>query len=226
MFLAQIWRYPVKSMKGEPLQEAQVAFDGVEGDRIVQVRDRRGRIITSRTRPRLLEHQATLNDAGEAMADGRPWRSAEVARDVEIAAGPGSSLILNHGPDRFDIRPLLVATDGAIAALGEDGRRLRPNLMIGGVEGLAERQWEGRYLRIGSTVIEAVDLRGRCVMTTYHPDTLKQDLKILKRIYREFGGTMALNCSVVVPGRVSVGDPVTLLDVETMQALALTVNIG
>jgi len=31
--------------------------------------------------------------------------------------------------------PLLVATDGAIAAFGHDGRRLRPNIAVGGVEG-------------------------------------------------------------------------------------------
>jgi hypothetical protein len=36
---------------------------------------------------------------------------------------------------RFDVLPLLVATDGAIAALGEDGRRLRPNVVVGGVDG-------------------------------------------------------------------------------------------
>ena len=34
--------------------------------------------------------------------------------------------------------PLLVATDGAVAAFGRDVRRLRPNVLIGGVEGMDE----------------------------------------------------------------------------------------
>ena len=57
------------------------------------------------------------------------------------------------GPERFDILPLLVATDGAIAAFGHDARRLRPNVVIGGVEGLAERAWEGAVIGVGDAVI-------------------------------------------------------------------------
>jgi uncharacterized protein YcbX len=211
MFLAQIWRYPVKSMKGERLDYAHIGFDGIEGDRIVQVRNQRGRIVTARTRPALLGHRGTLGQDGVPLIDGRPWDAPEAIRDVEAAAGSGSYLTLDYGFDRFDIRPLLVATDGAISALGEDGRRLRPNLVIGAVPGLAERSWEGRFIRVGSVVIQAFDLRGRCIMTTFHPETLEQDTNVLRRIQREFGGVMALNCAVVVPGRVSVGDPVTLL---------------
>lgn len=75
--------------------------------------------------------------------DGRPWRAADVAREVEAAAGAGTGLVRSDREDRFDILPLLVATDGMLAAVGHDRRRFRPNLVIGGVPGLAERQWEG-----------------------------------------------------------------------------------
>lgn len=63
-------------------------------------------------------------------------------------------------------------------------------------------------------LIQAVDLRGRCIMTTFHPDTLEQDTGILRRIQTKFGGAMALNCSVISGGRVSVGEPVTVLDTD------------
>jgi uncharacterized protein len=212
MHLTQIWRYPIKSMKGERLEHAQIGLDGIEGDRIVQAWKAGGGIVTARTRPALLGHSGSLGPDGAPLVDGRPWTAPEVARDVEAAAGPGVSLALDPRIGRFDILPLLVATDGAIAALGEDSRRLRPNLVIGGVPGLAERSWEGRRLQIGPALIQAVDLRARCIMTTFHPDTLKQDTNVLRRIQMEFDGVMALNCAVITPGRVSVGDPVTLLD--------------
>jgi uncharacterized protein len=106
---------------------------------------------------------------------------------------------------------LLVATDGALAALGYDARRFRPNIIIGGVTGLAERTWEGRRLSIGGAVIAAVDLRKRCIMTTFDPDTVQQDVEVLKRIHRELDGTFALNCRVEKPGPVRVGDTVSLL---------------
>jgi len=41
---------------------------------------------------------------------------------------------------------MLVATDGRHRAFGYDGRRLRPNIGVGGVEGLAERDWPGKAL--------------------------------------------------------------------------------
>src|SRR5947208_2374093 len=84
--------------------------------RLVQVLDARGRVVTARTRPGLLGHRATLDPSGEPLVDGRPWRSAEVARDVLAAAGPGAHLADGGAPRRFDVLPLLVATDGSIAA--------------------------------------------------------------------------------------------------------------
>jgi hypothetical protein len=48
-------------------------------------------------------------------------------------------------------------------------------------------------------------------MTTFDPDALVQDLGVLRRIAQEFGGRMALDCAVVTPGRVAVGDRVALL---------------
>jgi hypothetical protein len=48
-------------------------------------------------------------------------------------------------------------------------------------------------------------------MTTYDPDTQVQDPAVLRRIVREFGGTMALDCAVVTAGSIRVGDPVALL---------------
>ena len=211
MNLQEIWRYPVKSMAGERLERADLRADGLAGDRILQVHDRFDRVVTSRSRPALLSHRATLDPTGEPLVDGRPWATPEVDRDVEAAAGPGSRLVREEGLDRFDILPLLVATDGAIAAFGHDRRRLRPNLVIGGVPGLAEREWEGRSLRVGSAVVELVDLRERCVMTTFDPDTQVQDVEVLRKIRREFGGRLALNARVVRPGTVAEGDPVELV---------------
>lgn len=211
MHIAEIWRYPVKSMGGERLPEVQVGPLGLAGDRIVHVEDARGRIITARTRPRLLGLHASLGSNGEPLIDGRPWTGPDVAAAVMTAAGAGTRLVRDDVDPPFDILPLLVATDGAIAAFGYDGRRLRPNFVIGGVPGLEERTWEGRRLQVGDVVIELVDLRGRCVMTTFDPDTLEQDPSVLRSIVHRFDGTLALNARVLEPGRVREGDAVQLL---------------
>jgi uncharacterized protein YcbX len=211
MWLAEIWRYPIKSMGGERLSGAALTAEGIPGDRIVQVRDDRGHVVTSRSRPGLLLHRGTLGADGQPLVDGRPWYDPAVARAVVAAAGEGTSLVPDEDLDRFDILPLLVATDGAIAAFGHDHRRLRPNLVIAGVQGLAERDWEGRRLRVGAALVEAVTLRRRCIMTTFDPDTGAQDVEVLKKIHRELDGRLALDCQVLEPGLVNEGDPVALV---------------
>ena len=210
MRIKELWRFPVKSMAGEPLDRIAVGPLGFEGDRIVHVEHADGRVVTARTHPRLLGHRGTFGPDGEPLVDGRPWTDPAVARDVEAAAGSGAHLRRVSGPERFDVLPLLVATDGAIASLGYDRRRFRPNLLVGGVPGLQERTWEGRVLRAGPCLVAARELRGRCVMTTFDPDTQAQDVNVLRRIVREMDGTLALDCSVLRGGTLHVGDPVEL----------------
>lgn len=210
MRLSQIWRYPVKSMRGERLESCHLDTLGVPGDRLVHVEDARSRVVTARKRPKLLGLSATLSGDGP-LVDGLPWRHPEVAASVESAAGRGAHLVYHDGPERFDRLPLLLATDGAIAAFGYDGRRLRPNLIIEGVDGLAERVWEGRRLAIGGAILHAVSLRPRCVMTTFDPDTLEQDVGVLRSIKHRFDGKLALDTEVERSGPISVGDTVRLL---------------
>ena len=207
----EIWRYPVKSMAGEMLQSARLSASGIEGDREIQVRNKRGRTVTSRTHPKLLGHKATLDSAGEPLVDGRPWKDASVLADVRQIVGPGAVLVRDASLERFDVLPLLIATDGAIAEFGQDRRRLRPNIVIAGVRGMQERTWPGSALRIGEVVIAVEDLRGRCIMTTFDPDTLAHDPQVLRDIVERFGGKLALNCEVVQGGEIQVGQEVELL---------------
>ena len=202
MFIKEIWRYPVKSMAGERILNAEMGELGVAGDRTILVHVG-GRVVTSRTHHRLL---------GIPHISGQSWNSLEALELVKEAAGPDAELIHYEGKERFDVLPLLVATDSAINHMGFDGRRLRPNIVIGGVEGLMEREWPGRRLQIGGVLIHAAQLRGRCIMTTFDPDTLRPDRNILRRIVRELDGKMALDCSVLQVGLISEGDPVFLVE--------------
>ena len=219
MWISELWRYPVKSMAGERLQHASLRVDGIPGDRALYVTDGRGQILSARTKPNLLKHHATLDHHGKVLVDGRPWRSPEVEADVRAAAGPDARLVPATGPERFDILPLLVATDGAIQAFGHDARRLRPNIVVSGVEGLTERSWQGRLLAAGQAVIALADLRGRCIITTWHPDTVAQDLDVLRHIHTAFHGTLALNAWAGREGRIAIDDPAELLDTPIAQTV-------
>jgi uncharacterized protein YcbX len=211
MFIKEIWRYPVKSMAGERIPEAEVGELGIGGDRTILVHVGE-RVVTSRTHHRLLGLKGTLDSNGVPQISGHSWNSRQAFELVKEAAGPEAELVHYEGKERFDVLPLLVATDGAINHMGFDGRRLRPNIVIGGVEGLEERKWPGHRFQIGGVVIHAAQLRGRCIMTTFDPDSLQQDRNVLTRIVRELDGTMALDCAVLQGGLIHEGDRVFLLE--------------
>ena len=127
MTITEIWRYPVKSMAGERLLRADFGPMGIAGDRVVHVEDARGRVVTSRTHPRLLSHKGSIGEDAGVMIDGRPWDGPVASTDVIAIAGSGARLVRDDSADRFDVLPLLVATDGAIAAFGHDRREAVPS---------------------------------------------------------------------------------------------------
>src|SRR5215470_12416251 len=116
MQVSALWRYPAKSMSGEPIASTALTVDGIPGDRAVHVEDAAGRTITSRSRPRLLLHRATLGADGEPLVDGRAWRDLAIAEAVRAATGTDARLVRDDTQERFDVLPLLVITDGALAA--------------------------------------------------------------------------------------------------------------
>ena len=119
--------------------------------------------------------------------------------------------------------PLLVATGGAIAAFGRDGRRLRPNLVIAtAVPGFAENDWLDRYVAVGDDLILRVIARTpRCAVPTLAHGPLPRDADALRVLARHnrlsaVAGMDPEPCAgvyaeVLNPGRVHVGDEVFLV---------------
>lgn len=211
MHVQALWRYPVKSLGGESLERATFTRDGVEGDRLVHVQGPRG-VLTGRTRYGLLTIPASTGANGPLVA-GHPWDSPEARA---LVAPFGGRLTHYTGPERFDVLNVLVATDGQVAAAGVDVRRLRPNILVGGVEPGAEESWPGHALVAGDVVIGMFKQRARCVVTTIDPDTGVQDLDVHRRIRHEFGGVLCLDSWVITPGTVEVGDAVELVPTDEL----------
>jgi len=73
--VAQLWRYPVKSLLGERLPTLRLVDDGIEGDRLWGIQDRRdGRILTARREPGLYSHRHVWR---QAMFRQSPYRTAK-----------------------------------------------------------------------------------------------------------------------------------------------------
>jgi len=210
MHIDAIWRYPVKSLAGEPLTEASIGFDGIAGDRIVRVVGPEG-VRTARRHYRLLGLKGTLDADGRARINGYAWDSSDALALVKEAAGADAWLEAADSIDRFDILPLLVATDGAVAAFGRDVRRLRPNIVVAGVDALDEREWVDGELAVGEAILRVDSLRSRCHMITIDPDTLRVNPDVLRDVVRRFDNRLCLNADVVRAATIRVGDRTTII---------------
>ena len=199
MRVAELWRYPVKGLRGESLPRVEVAADGIPGDRCLRVLDERG-IVTGRRKQRMVGLAATLNGDGEPLVDGHPWRSPEAAAAIREVAGAAAKLSRPFGGHEHDLAHILLLSDGAVGQLGYDLRRFRPNIYLEGAEGPVELGWIGSRVRIGELVLSVDEPCERCVITTIDPDTIEIDLDVLRRTNVELEGNMGAYCSVVEPG--------------------------
>ncbi len=211
LHVAGLWRYPVKTLARRAVIDGRARAGG-HSWRSHRLGGRPG------GRPYCATAIQTPRIAGApriGWGSTHQWPSLEHAPEalalVKRAAGEDAWLEASDGLERFDVLPLLVATDGAVAAFGRDIRRLRPNILIGGVEGLDETTWPGAELWIGDAIVRLDSLRARCPMTTVDPDTLDRDPEVLRDIGRRFRGRLALNAEVVHAGTISVGDPVRVI---------------
>lgn len=209
--ISQLWRYPVKSLRGEPLETATLTPDGIAGDRIVHIAGSRGP-LTGRTRHGLLTIGATTGPDGRPLIENKPWDSPHALTRIREHAGEDARLVEDRSPARFDILNLLIATDGALDTFGHDSRRLRPNIVLSGVPDHQESALAGRALAIGEALVGVHSVRQRCIVTSIDPDTGGQDLDVYRRIREVFGGKLALNCWVIRPGQLHIGDPVRVVD--------------
>jgi uncharacterized protein YcbX len=96
--IAELWRYPVKSLLGERLPSLDLAADGVDGDRLWGILDRGdGRILTARREPRLLFAASRLGAGGVpviSLPDGRTLEGPGPATDEALSAWLGKPVTL------------------------------------------------------------------------------------------------------------------------------------
>lgn len=178
--IAQIWRYPVKSLRGEQLTASAVDARGLRGDRLWAVRDaadgklgsgkntrrfRRfpGPTLLSLSARYLAEPAAEPGDVQAPLvvgADGRGFPVAGGSADRLLRRQTGIATLsvareaeVNH----FDEEPVsLIGTatlrwvEQQLPGVATDARRFRPNLVVRTAEPFAEEAWVGRTVCIGS----------------------------------------------------------------------------
>ena len=151
-----------------------------------------------------------------------PWSEAIsdfAGRALRLVRAPGPA------PDRLRSGAATLLGTGSLRAMARvlgvddvDGRRFRMNFGIDGLDEHEEDGWLGRRVRVGEVVVVPQGNVGRCAVTTQNPDTGAPDVDTLKALaaYRRDAETteplpFGIYMAVEQPGRVRVGDAVTLL---------------
>jgi uncharacterized protein YcbX len=218
--VAELWRYPVKSMAGERLATAPLTEAGVLGDRAYALLDlARRKALTARQVDALLGWRASAaGDTSVSAPDGRSWSVRDPALGRELAAVAGRAVELREAPgENFDDSPVLLVNLATVDRLQStigapvDHRRFRANLYLSGLPAGVERGWAGQLLRAGAVTLELVKPCERCVVITMDPETRERWPELLNVVVADEGGMLGVYCRVVEPGMVSEGDEVLLV---------------
>lgn len=228
-----LFRYPVKSMCGEPLEVADLGWHGIDGDRRLAFRrteDRGGFPWLSASRlPELLLFAPLRR--GPAVAGDLPTHvrtpegeelplfSPELAAEVGRRHGsPVEMVHLNRGI--FDEASISVITSttvgeiGRLAAQSPDVRRFRPNILIASSRSVPfeEDEWVGGILSFGqgdeATAIFVTNRDERCSMVNFDPESARPAAEVLKAIVRERDNKAGVYGTVTRRGRLTVGQPI------------------
>ncbi len=204
--LEHIWRYPVKSLRGESLAQAQAGDGGIEGDRrsalfvTSEGHARSGK--TYRGKEHHLLHLQT--NVPSALALGRE-------RGVRVEAR-------GDGP-HFDAAPISLVCDVWLNELEEalgfelDPRRYRPNLFVraAGARPLAEADLVGRALEIAGVRLRVTAPIVRCVTTSYDVESGVADPRVLRAVVERRNSILGIYARVERRGTLATGAEVVIV---------------
>jgi hypothetical protein len=232
-----IFRYPVKSMAGERLEEANLGWYGLDGDRRLAFRrmdDRSGMPwMTASKLPDLLLFTPHRNeDADGAQGDlpahirtpdgeEMPVFGDDLATEVGRRYGaPVQMMQLNHGIfDEASISVIAFDTVREISRLAgrtPDVRRFRPNVVVRLLRSVPfqEDEWLGGVLSFGegddAPAITVTMRDVRCSMVNLDPDSASPAPEVLKAVVRANQNNAGIYGAVTRVGRLAVGQAILL----------------
>jgi uncharacterized protein YcbX len=230
--VAELHRWPVKSMAGQAVDALVLDERGAAGDRAHALFDEHKgapRRLTARQAPRLLLWHAAYD--GEITPDEVPkptltapdgrafdWDDAELPEALADDLGRPLTLKRDLGLMQDLGHTLLVTAESTLRAIeqsmGEalDLRRFRTNVhvVLDDADAYAEEEWEGRELTIGEATFRLLHPCERCVIPTRDPDTAEKWGELLRWLTRERRGLFGMNARPLHPARIALGDPVSV----------------
>jgi len=190
--LLGIYRYPVKSLRGEPLGQTYLDENGLEGDR----------------------ERAIIESSGPRA--GKPRRGKEHP-EMHLVERAGEAAFSDER--YFDDSPVSLIVDRWLDGLSShvgyrvEYQRFRPNFFVASTADVPdEAALTGRELTLGEVVLRVRYPIERCVVTTYDLKGGQADPRILRYLAQERSASMGIYCDVPRAGIVRIGDSLSLIE--------------
>jgi uncharacterized protein YcbX len=227
-----IFRYPVKSMRGEALESASLGWHGLEGDRRFALRrleDRSGfPWLTAGKFAELLCYSPLGENASPQPTHVRipegnvlPIWSEELAEEINRRYGSPVQMARMKDGIFDDASISVIASEtvneiGRLAGLPADPRRFRPNVVVrlASPAAFQEDAWLSGVLTFGegdeAPAIAVTRRDIRCAMINLDPDTAESAPQVLKAVVWANDNTAGVYATVTRVGQLSVGQTIFL----------------
>jgi uncharacterized protein len=230
-----IFRYPVKSMRGEPLDAVTVGWHGLDGDRRLAFRriDEHGGVpwLIASTLPDivLFAPQQSKDGNEETLpthvitpeGDVLPVCGDALAAEVGRRYGARVEMMRwDHGI--FDDASISVITTATVSEIGRlagttaDIRRFRPNIVVRStrVVPFEEDEWLGGVLTFGDAddapAVAVTSRDVRCAVVNFDPEGGSPTPEVLRAVVRANQNTAGIYGTVVRIGRLAIGQTIRL----------------
>ena len=180
----ELWRFPVKSMRGESLTEARLTPEGLEGDRTFAL-------------------HSTAAPTGKPLLAGAE-RTAVLRYTAQLQPSPavttpdGLTLPL-PSPELLDV----------LQTVGRAGAQL--GLALGSHHPFVEDRFIGQTLRFGDVhgpQLRILERIPRCRIVSLDPETTVADPTLLRHLAQHHEGRIGIYARVEKPGILRAGDSV------------------
>ena len=222
--LLEIRRYPVKAMGGESLQSVEIDVRGLVGDRAYAVVDGAGKIATGKHSTRFRRRDEVFEFASRTTPDGvrvagrdGDWvvPGDDLDQVLSGAMGDPVRVLPETTTPYFDAGHVSIVGTASLAWCREhldvdaDRRRIRPNLVVETDEPFVEETWAGA-VAVGDVRLAPVERIERCRMIDIAHEGLPREGRWLKALTGAREMCLGIYLDVSRPGRVEVGDEVSL----------------
>lgn len=217
--VVNLFRYPVKSLRGEEVDTLCIEPRGAVGDRLYALRNAEGKFGSGKSTRRfrrmdgLLELQAACDGATPVITfpDGRVVAGDDPAIHDHLSGYVGQPVTLAREDEisHFDDSPLHLITTAGLRTLGltaTDAQRFRPNIVIDVPGyGFVEDRWIGRDLELGDVRLRLTGGAVRCVMIGMAQEQLPEQPQLLRRVADLHDTCFGVYATVIRPGTVHLG---------------------